>query len=72
MKNPAVGDPPYNISAYKSELIRRLELGAKHMLYVIITSNEIVGNIYKVNRGRRCAFIDVQEHQMVQMLRRHR
>ena len=37
-----------------------------------ITSNEIVGNIYKVNRGRRCAFFNVQEHQIVQMLPRHR
>ena len=35
------------------------------MLHVIITSNEIVGNMYKVNHGLRCTFIEVQEHQTV-------
>ena len=41
--------PPQSKSlSYASELIRRLELSAKHILPMSITSNEIVGNIHKV------------------------
>ena len=46
----------------KSWFFRWLELSAKHMLSVIITSNEIIGNIHKLE-AVNAVFMDVQEHQ---------
>ena len=52
----------------KLQLIRQVELGAKHMLPVIITSNKISGNIYTKVEAVSVILVDVQEHQKVQTL----